>query len=108
MADGDRREKIAFIKEETLCDILNWCHNPKFFLSLPVTEEIPDGTVVAGVWFDHSRGALGLRLQHPSFPLVQRYGFSPEMNTELKIVHRYLRRNEEIKPTSITADNNLE
>ena len=67
----ERREKVVFLNESLLIDVLNWCNAPAGTqLFLPTNCDFPEGTRVERVWSEYSRRCVAALVSHPSFDCV--------------------------------------
>ena len=64
------RCKLAYLDPNVFLMVLNWCNRPMDMVSLPVTEEIPEGTFIDDIFFEPARRAFVARLCHPSFDRI--------------------------------------
>ena len=62
-----KRRKIISVDPQFILMMLNFASQMQMTVSLPVMDEIPDGTEVVSLFVDQSSGRLKLIVAHPSF-----------------------------------------
>lgn len=65
-----KRRKIISVDPQFILMMLNLASQMQMTVSLPVMDEIPDGTEVVSLFADQSSGRLKLIVAHPSFAEV--------------------------------------
>jgi hypothetical protein len=73
MATGDdaikeNRVKIISLDAKLMADILNWWRHPPYWISLPITEQIPEDVVVVSVHASYERRCIEAIIASDSFP----------------------------------------
>lgn len=82
--------KVVSIDAKMMAEVFNWWLNPPTFICLPVTEELPEGTIVVSVHTDWSRRTLDAIVFHPTFDEVP-VGVQPPMVASLVTEFRTFR-----------------
>jgi hypothetical protein len=84
IGDDERRVRVLY---------LDWNQIPKLFghfprgedhyIDLPLLDGVPKGAAIKQIWFDHSRKALGILVQHQSFEVVPANAEPPAASASL-------------------------
>lgn len=64
----ERRVKIVSIDQRFIVDVLNWWRNPPHWIALPVTDELPEDSVVVSVSVSWGRRCIEAMVASKEFP----------------------------------------
>ena len=78
------RVKIVSIDEQLLVDVLNLCRQRRPFISLPITDELPEDTTVRRAFVNYERRTIDLVVESESFDEVPDASMPPRVSQMVK------------------------
>jgi hypothetical protein len=74
------RVKIVSMDEQLLVDVLNLCRDRRPFISLPITDELPEDATVRRAFVNYERRTIDLIIESESFDEVPDGAMPPRVS----------------------------
>lgn len=81
IAEAIEQNRVVIIQMDPkfIVQVLNWWSNPTYMICLPVTDELPEDSIVTAVCMSFERGSLQVKVASKSFQPVDRGVIPPEV-----------------------------